>query len=87
MWVKVKKPRMVPKRESTEAKAEWELEVTTSKCKTQEAKALVSTTAGLAYNLFRELFKDKPQTQWNRITTEMHTTGMRLLLRSILVFA
>jgi hypothetical protein len=32
-WGEVKKLRRVPKKKPTKAKAEWELEVTTAKCK------------------------------------------------------
>jgi hypothetical protein len=49
---KVKKLQMVLKRESAEAKAEQKLEVSGAKCKAQQARALVSTAAGLAYDLF-----------------------------------
>ena len=64
---------MVPKRESVEAKAKWELEFIAAECKAQEAKALVCTTAGHAYDLFRQALKNEPQTQWDHITMDMHT--------------
>jgi hypothetical protein len=69
----IKKLCRVPKKESAEAKAEWELEVTATKCKAQEAKVEMCTTAGYDYDLFCQLLKNEPHVQWDRITTEMHT--------------
>ena len=64
----LKKPSKIPKKESTDEKAEHKLELAACKLKSAEAYAKHATAIGVCYDLFRQLLEDEPQVQWDRIT-------------------
>ncbi len=55
------------------AKAKKLTIVEAAKVRLIEAKVAESTLACLAYDLFCKLLRDKPEIQWDRIVTDMHT--------------
>ena len=60
-------------KETANAKAKRLAKVEAAKTKLEEAEIAESTYACLAYDLFRKLLRDNPETQWDRIVSEMHT--------------
>ena len=71
-WEAFNKLHMAPKNESTNAKAEQELEVTAAKNRLREAKVKMGSAIGACYNLFHQLLADKPQVQWDHIVAEVY---------------
>jgi hypothetical protein len=69
----LKKLAKAQTREKDPAKAKRLTEVEAAKVRLINAKVAESTLACLAYDLFRKLLRDKPEIQWDRIVTEMHT--------------
>jgi hypothetical protein len=59
--------------EEDPAKANRITKVKAAKVRLINAKVMESTLACLAYDLFCKLLRDKPEIQWDRIVTEMHT--------------
>jgi hypothetical protein len=60
-------------KETATAKAIRLTKVEAAKEDLDKAKTVKSTFACLAYDLFRKLLRDDPETQWDRIVSEMHT--------------
>ena len=69
----LKKAGKVPPGEKDPAKAIRLAKVEAAKIELEKAKIAESTFAGPAYDLFRKLLRDDPETQWDRIVSEMHT--------------
>jgi hypothetical protein len=69
----LKKAGKVPPGEKDPAKAIRLAKVEAAKIELEKAKIAKSTFAGPAYDLFRKLLRDDPETQWDRIVSEMHT--------------
>ncbi len=69
----LKKHSKVPKKESMEQKAEWELEGIAAKVRSAEAHAEHATAIGACYDLFHQLLAVKHQVQWDRIIMELQT--------------
>jgi len=59
--------------ESPTAKTERLKKVEVVKAELEIAKTAESTIAGPAYDLFRKLLRDDPETQWDRIVSDMHS--------------
>jgi hypothetical protein len=59
--------------EKDPAKAKRLTKVEAAKERLIKAKIAKSTTACKAYDLFRKLLRNNPETQWDRIVTDMHT--------------
>jgi hypothetical protein len=59
--------------EKDPAKANRLTKVEAAKVRLINAKVAESTLACLAYDLFRKLLRPKPEIQWDRIVTDMHT--------------
>jgi hypothetical protein len=59
--------------EKDPAKAKRLTKVEAAKVRLIIAKVTESTLACLTYDLFHKLLRDKPEIQWDRIVTEMHT--------------
>jgi len=60
-------------KETATAKATKLAKVEAAKAEREKAKIAKSTFACLAYDLFRILLQDDPETQWDRIVSKMHT--------------
>jgi hypothetical protein len=69
----LKKAGKVPPGEKDPAKAIRLAKVEAAKIELEKAKIAESTFAGPAYDLFRKLLRDDPETQWDRIVSKMHT--------------
>ena len=69
----LKKAGKVPPGEKETAKATRLAKVKAAKTELEKAKIAESTFAGPAYDLFRKLLRDDPETQWDWIVSEMHT--------------
>ena len=69
----LKKAGKVQPGEKETAKATRLAKVEAGKTELEKAKIAESTFACLAYDLFRKLLRDDPETQWYRIVSEMHT--------------
>ncbi len=59
--------------EKDPAKAKRLTRVEAAEVRLIKAKVAESTLACLPYDLFRKLLRDKPEIQWDRIVTDMHT--------------
>ncbi len=59
--------------ESPTAETERLKKVEVAKAELEKAKIAESTITGPAYDLFRKLLQNDPETQWDRIMTEMHS--------------
>jgi hypothetical protein len=69
----LKKAGKVPPGEKETAKATRLAKVEAAKTELEKAKIAESTFVGPANDLFRKLLHDDPETQWDRIMSEMHT--------------
>jgi hypothetical protein len=71
----LKKAGKVPPGEKETAKAMRLSKVEAAKTELEKAKIAESTFAGpvYAYDLFRKLLRDNPETQWDRIVSKMHS--------------
>ncbi len=68
-----KKAGKVPPGEKDPAKAIRLAKVEAAKIELEKAKIAEITFVGPAYDLFHKLLRDDPETQWDRIVSEMHT--------------
>jgi hypothetical protein len=73
--------------EKDPAKAKRLTKVEAAKVRLINAKVTESTLACLAYDLFCKLLRDKPEIQWERIVTEMHTKSPSRILRVLSTMA
>ncbi len=69
----LKKAGKVPPGEKNPAKATRLAKVEAAKTELEKAKIAESTFACPAYDLFRKLLCDDPETQWNQIVSKMHS--------------
>ncbi len=69
----LKKAKQPGEKETATAKAGRLTRVEAAKEELEKAKITKSTCACLAYDLFRKLLRDDPETQWDQIVSEMHT--------------
>jgi hypothetical protein len=69
----LKKAGKVPPGEKETAKATRLAKVEAAKTELEKAKIAESTFAGPAYDIFRKLLRDDPETQWDQIVSEMCT--------------
>jgi hypothetical protein len=73
----LKKAVKVQPGEKETAKAARLVKVEAVKAELEKAKIVESTFVCLAYDIFRKLLRDDPETQWDRIVSKMHTKNPR----------
>jgi len=69
----LRKPLIVPKKETKDAKAKRLIKVKSAKEWLIKAKDVESTFACLTCDLFHKFLTDQPKIQWDCIVTKMHT--------------
>ncbi len=72
----LKKAKQPGEKETANAKAERLVKVEAAKGELEKAKIAESTFTCLAYDLFHKLLRDNPESQWDRIVSEMHTKNL-----------